>query len=135
MNSTAVAQRLGMSRSTLTRYETGGLKLDAELLPRLAEVMRVDPCEFLQPEGTALGARQSVAISQAAPTAEEQRFYDVATAWGALDPQVRGVLVDFVESLVARGYHVVGPTRQRDEPQSASPEHPDEPQTAAPEPA
>ena len=43
-----VAAQINVTHSTLSRYECGKLKIDAELLPRLGEVMRVDPCEFLR---------------------------------------------------------------------------------------
>lgn len=43
-----VADVLGISQSTLSRYERGKLKLDAELLPRLGEALRVDPCLFVR---------------------------------------------------------------------------------------
>jgi transcriptional regulator with XRE-family HTH domain len=56
LSQTYVADMLGIGQTTLSKYENGKLKLDAELLPRLAEVMRVDPCDFFTPDVTTVPA-------------------------------------------------------------------------------
>ena len=81
-----VAAQINVTHSTLSRYECGKLKIDAELLPRLGEVMRVDPCEFLRrPAVDEAYLNQDVVASKWA-----ERMLTLP------DPQVQ-LLIDFLE--------------------------------------
>lgn len=45
-----VAKKLGYQQMTYNHIENGKTKLDAELLPKLAKIIRVDACQFLKDE-------------------------------------------------------------------------------------
>lgn len=66
-----VADVLSIGQSTLSRYERGKLKLDAELLPRLGEALRVDPCLFLA-DAKSAQAPQTEVEPAAFPTREDR---------------------------------------------------------------
>src|SRR5690606_27327396 len=49
LSQTAVARQLGISQSSYNDLEQGRTKLKAEMLPRMAQSMKVDICCFFEP--------------------------------------------------------------------------------------
>lgn len=58
-----VGRALNVDPSTVARWETGETRLYAHLLPRLAQVMEIDPCNFFS-EGPVLPAPKQSALDR-----------------------------------------------------------------------
>lgn len=84
MTLTYVADLLDIGQSTLSKYETGKLKLDADMLPALGEVMGVDPCLFLNRQAIPVVSAAAIPSREDPLTPGAQSLLDKLVAEGLL---------------------------------------------------
>lgn len=99
LSQSAVGRQLGMTRQGYAHYELGTSLPPAGDLPKLCEILNLDPSIF---------GKSGLAVAKLPPT-DDPLLLHLHQLWGSLDPHDRRVVIETAEGRLAmRGIQIQG---------------------------